>query len=288
MHAIELSGISKSYAGKPALRQIDLKLESGRFHALLGHNGAGKSTLMRILARTLAADAGSGSVLGVPLDEDRGALNHKVGYVMETLSYSVPTDLMTFFRFYATLYPRWDDALFNRNVREMRLDLGQAFNELSRGQRMQIAFAAALAIRPELLLLDEISAVLDPHARAFFMHELGEFTKKGGTVLLATNLVSEIHELADDLVLLEQGALRLADSFAHIGSRFVKVRAKGARAHPIFHERDCIEIGVNSDRSTSYIVSQETAQRHQLPPELLDRRAVTAQDALIYFTGAVP
>lgn len=285
MITIDLRGLRKSFDSNVVLKDINLQLEAGKFYALLGQNGAGKSTLMRVLMRYESFDNGSGQVLNVALDSDDALLNSQIGFVTETLEFNLNVSIAELFRLHARLYPNWSQDIFVSNLNEMRLDTGKVFGSLSRGQKMQVAFAAALAIRPKILLLDEISSVLDAHARSHFMKKLKAYAQAGGTVLLATNMVSEVHEIADQLILIDNGVIYMNTALDEIASRFRKVRRLASVEHPLFTHKDCVEIGVNSDQSVSYIAPVELIDRQQVPGEWVDKRAITAFDVFVYYTG---
>ncbi|MBI3557673.1 MAG: ABC transporter ATP-binding protein [Deltaproteobacteria bacterium] len=282
--AIKLVNVTRSYGSNLALRGVSLELEAGNFYILLGKNGAGKSTLMRLLMRYEMPDTGSGTVLGQPIDSESDAFNLEIGYVSESLDYHLPLRMNKLFSYFAEIYPRWDRAIFEGMLRELRIDLNKHFRELSRGQKMQVAFAAAAAIQPKLLILDEITAVLDANARAFFMDYLGRFTRQGGTVVMATNIVSEVQNYANHMILMHDGLVSLDVPVRDLSKLFLKIRRAQNEPHPIFNTTDCVEVALNSDGSTSHIVSRELSQKFEVPERLHDYRGITAEEIFIYFT----
>src|SRR5262249_27252773 len=106
--ALELEGIRKQYGRNEALRRGALPLSPGRFYALVGSNGSGKSTLMRVIARREPPDAGTGRILGTPLDADVSAHGLRVAFVHEDLSYDVPLSIAAFFERYPRMHVGWD------------------------------------------------------------------------------------------------------------------------------------------------------------------------------------
>lgn len=193
----------KSYGKQSVLNQLSFQLEEGKFYALLGKNGAGKSTLLKILLRVELPTSGTTHICGHSLEEDHGDQNQSIGYVSESLDYTFPLSVQKLFTHFKHFYPNWDQSLFDLILQTLRLDPSKIFLQLSRGQKMQVAFAAALAMQPKIVFLTEITAVLDASARSYFMKLLGQFTKNGGTVLMATNLVTEVQHYADYLLLLD-------------------------------------------------------------------------------------
>jgi ABC-2 type transport system ATP-binding protein len=281
---IQLQKISKSFGRNIVLKDVSLKLEQGKFYALLGKNGAGKSTLMRIIMRYEQADAGEGWIFNKSLDDDADELNLQIGYVSEALDYLLPVKIEKLFSHFGGIYPKWDQGVFDNVLRHLRIDQTKYFRELSRGQKMQVALAAAIAIRPKLIVLDEITAVLDASARSYFMNYLGKFTKEGGTVLMATNIVSEVQHYADHMILIDEGRVKLDLPLSEVSKMFCKLRKQFGREHDVFKDDTCVEVGINSDKSTSYLISADRVQKYRFADEIYDNRGVTAEELFIYYT----
>ncbi len=279
---IELRDVEVRFDGRPVLRRIALTQEAGSFTALVGKNGAGKSTLIRLLVRQVPLSGGGGRVLGRELDDDPPQGSAGIGYVSETIDYAVEMPMARFFASYSKLHSSWDQELFDAILRDLGLAADGVFSRLSRGQRMQVAFAAAAAARPRLLLLDEITSVLDAHARAYVLGFLGRFVADGGTVLMATNIITEVHHYANRVVLLDEGLVLLDSSIAELLPRFVKLRRRQGRDHPLFADSALAQVGLNSDGSVSYLAPVERAG--EAPEEFLDRRGITLEELFIYHT----
>lgn len=281
---IEFRGISKSFGGNVVLRDVTLKLEQGRFYALLGKNGAGKSTLMKILMRYEQPDKGESWIFDKPLSGDFGEINREIGYVSESLDFALPLKIRELFKHWATAFPKWEQRVFDDFLAKLRVDQDKYFKELSRGQKMQVAFAAAAAIKPRLIVLDEITAVLDAAARQLVMNYLGAFAREGGTVIMATNIVSEVQHYADHLILIDDGKILFDKPLADVSKTFRKLRKPQGQEHEIFRDPSCVEVGLNSDGSLSYLIDGAAASRHTLTHELDDKRGVTAEEIFIYHT----
>lgn len=282
--AVELTNISKYYGSSRALQNVSLQFREGGFYILLGKNGAGKSTLMKVLMRYETPDSGSGTVLGFPLESESNDFNLEIGYVSEALDYHLPLRMNRLFSYFSEIYPKWDQSLFEGVLHELKIDLKKHFRELSRGQKMQVAFSAAIAIHPKLLLLDEITAVLDANARGFFMGYLGKFVRSGGTVVMATNIVSEVQNYADHMVLLHDGSVSLDVPVSDLSKLFLKIRCRPGERHRVCDEKACVEVSLNSDGSASYIVGRDVAVSYEIPQQLLDHRGITAEEIFVYFT----
>ncbi|WP_367135278.1 ATP-binding cassette domain-containing protein [Saccharothrix sp. HUAS TT1] len=194
--AVRARGLGKRYRSKWALRECAFDLPAGRVAALVGANGAGKTTLMSVLAGLLGADEGSATATG------------RVAFVSQekpVYRHFSATDVL---RLGARLNVVWDEPRARRWLERFEVPLDRACGKLSGGQQAQVAFALALGSRPDVLMLDEPLANLDPLARREVSAELlSEVTETGMTVLLSTHIVAELSGVADYLLLLAHGRL---------------------------------------------------------------------------------
>ena len=164
---VEATGLGKRYRRRWALADCTLAIPAGRVVGLVGPNGAGKTTLLQLAAGLLAPTAGMITVLGKRPGEP-GQLR-AVGFVAQDTPTYAGLSVAGHLRMGSWLNPGWDDELAGRRIRQLGLDLRQRAGALSGGQRAQLALTLAVAKRPELLLLDEPVASLDPLARREFL-----------------------------------------------------------------------------------------------------------------------
>ena len=148
---------------------------------------------------------------------------------------------------------------------------------------MQLSLILSLAMNPKLILLDEITSVLDTKARKFFLDELKQFTQRGGAVVITSNIVSELDYYSDRVIILNDGVVRLDAKRDEISTEFVKLRKKHDDEYPVFLDENCIWAGINSDRSESFILDKELVEKYQVDKELLDKRMVTLEDIFLYY-----
>ena len=279
---LKVSGLSKFFFDRPILHNINLCLEPGRFHVLLGRNGVGKSTLMKVIMGQEAADVGRVELLGHDRASAR-SLNGEIGFVSECLTFQIPLPIAALFEKIGGSYPRWDHDLFLKFLADFRLNPDGYFASLSRGQRMQVAFAAAAALRPKLFLLDEITSVLDADARNRVLEHLRECLAGGASVLLTTNIVSEAQNYADHLILMESGRIGLDAPVREVSERFCKIRRKPGEEHRAFSSPASVSLGANSDRSVSYILERKNLEGLAPPAASVDQRRVTLEEIFLYF-----
>jgi ABC-2 type transport system ATP-binding protein len=208
--ALEAIDLDKHYGRRRALTGCTLRVPPGHVVGLVGPNGAGKSTLLQLAVGLLRPTAGTISVLGRRPGSDRAQLG-RVGYVAQDAPVYARLSVGDHLRLGAKLNPRWDDRLANERVATLGLDREQHAGRLSGGQRAQLALTLAIAKRPELLVLDEPVASLDPLARREFMQGLMEHIAEHRTsVILSSHLVGDLERVCDYVVVLASSRVQIA------------------------------------------------------------------------------
>ncbi|MGW0390420.1 ABC transporter ATP-binding protein [Streptomyces sp. NPDC003042] len=207
--AVEARGLGKRYRRGWALRDCSFRIPAGRIAALVGPNGAGKSTLLSLAARLVEPSAGELSVFGLPVAA-RDSMT-RWAYLGQDKPLFKRFTVAETLRMGQELNPAWDQAVAARIVRAGDVPLQAKIADLSGGQRTRVAFALAFGKRPELLLLDEPMADLDPVAR----DEIGslllsEAAEHGTTVLMSSHALSEIEHMCDYVLVLAGGRVRMA------------------------------------------------------------------------------
>jgi ABC-2 type transport system ATP-binding protein len=211
MTALRLDGLGKRYGSKWALRDCTLEIPTGTVTALVGPNGAGKTTLLQLAMGLRRPTAGSARVLGLSPERDARKLLPRVGFVAQDHPLHRGFTIAETLRLGRKLNPRWDDAVARQRIERLELSPGQRVGRLSGGQQAQVALTLALAKRPELLLLDEPVASLDPLARREFLTALMESVSEGElTVVLSSHLLADLERVCDHLVILSQARTQLA------------------------------------------------------------------------------
>jgi ABC-2 type transport system ATP-binding protein len=208
--AVRAQALGKRYRAKWALRECTFELPAGRVAALVGANGAGKTTLMTVLAGLLDADEGSVGAVG------------RVAFVSQEKPVYRHFSVVDMLRLGARLNVVWDETRARRWLARFEIPLDRACGKLSGGQQAQVAFALAIGSRPDVLMLDEPLANLDPLARREVTSELlAEVDETGMTVLLSTHVVAELSGVADYLLLLAHGRLLAGGDLDELLARHV-------------------------------------------------------------------
>jgi ABC-2 type transport system ATP-binding protein len=200
--AIDVAGLSKSFSGHEVVHDLSMQVKRGTIYGFLGPNGSGKTTTIRMLCGLLTPDAGEGTCLGYDIRRDADKIKRQVGYMTQRFSLYQDLSVRENLEFVARLYglPNAKDA-----AREMIRRIGltgreeQLAGELSGGWKQRLALGACTLPNPQLLLLDEPTAGVDPKARRDFWNEIHALAAEGLTVLVSTHYMDEAercHEIA--------------------------------------------------------------------------------------------
>jgi ABC-2 type transport system ATP-binding protein len=208
--AVAARGLGKRYRGTQALTDCTLDIPAGRVAGLVGPNGAGKTTLLHLATGMLTPTSGTIEVLGGRPGGSPAQLA-RVGFVAQDTPTYAALSVADHLRMGERMNPRWDAGLARDRIGRLGLDPAKKAGKLSGGQRAQLALTLAVAKRPELLLLDEPVASLDPLARREFLQSLMEFTAdQQVSVVLSSHLVADLERVCDYLIVLVASRVRVA------------------------------------------------------------------------------
>ncbi len=205
---IELRGIKKSYDGKEVLSGLDLSVRRGSVLGLLGINGAGKTTLIKCTLGLIRPQSGEARLLGEPAWTLSAEAKSRIGYVPQVINLYPWMTVRNVIDYTAAFYPSWNHELVERLIRELDIPADDRIGPLSVGQLQKVAILLALGHEPDLLILDEPAASLDPLARRRFLRmiiELAEPDRR--TVLFSTHITSDLERVADSVAILKSGVI---------------------------------------------------------------------------------
>jgi ABC-2 type transport system ATP-binding protein len=209
--ALELDGLTKRFGAKVAVDDLTLTVARGEIFGFLGPNGAGKSTTIRLLLNLLRPDAGSARILGIPSTDVATAHRH-LGYVPGEVALWPQLTGRETLEVLGNLSGRVDHAFRDELVARFHLDLDVRVRAYSKGNRQKVALIAAFMTRPEVLLLDEPTAGLDPLMEDEFQKITRDAASRGQTVFLSSHLLAEVEDLCSRVAILRAGRLvELAD-----------------------------------------------------------------------------
>jgi ABC-2 type transport system ATP-binding protein len=207
---LEATGLGKRYGQRWALRDCTLSIPGGPVVALVGPNGAGKTTPLHLAVGLLVPTSGAIEVLGGRPAHGPAQLG-RVGFVAQETPVYAGLSVSGHLRMGAWLNAGWDAPLAERRIRQVGLDPRQRAGKLSGGQRAQLALTLAIAKRPELVLLDEPVASLDPLARREFLQGLMEVVAEHGIgIVLSSHLIADLERVCDYLVVLAASQVQVA------------------------------------------------------------------------------
>ena len=192
--AIDVRGLTKTYGGRAVVDHLDLKVPRGAIYGFLGPNGSGKTTTIRMVCGLLKPDAGEGACLGFDVIKESEKIKQRVGYMTQRFSLYEDLSIRENLDFIARLYGLDDRAA---RVHRALEDLGlagraqQLAGTLSGGWKQRLALSACMIHEPDLLLLDEPTAGVDPKARRDFWDQIRRFAKAGVTTLVSTHYMDE-------------------------------------------------------------------------------------------------
>ena len=223
--------LTRRFGAKRAVDGVTLQVPRGVVYGLVGENGAGKTTLIKLALGLLRPNEGAVRVFGVdPVRDPEAALSH-IGYLSE--DHDVPRWMRVeeLMRYTRAFYPKWDQAYADELLQRFDLDRRAKIKNLSRGQRAQAGLLAAMAHRPDLLLLDEPSSGLDPVVRREILGAIiRTVAEEGRTVLFSSHLVDEVERVADHVAMIHEGRIVLDSPLDAIKSSHHRLTLRFAEA----------------------------------------------------------
>lgn len=203
---LSLDNVKKSFGSLPVLDGLGFTVAEGEVFGFLGRNGAGKSTAIRLMMGITGFDSGKIEIFGKPLHKDLIKIRQRIGYVAQEQNmypWMTPKVLSSFVKGF---YPRWDEGRYKQLISNFDLPVKRRIGTFSGGMKAKLALSVALSTRPELLILDEPTAGMDPVARREFLDLVREQAlRDGATTLFSTHLIDEIEAVADRIAIVESG-----------------------------------------------------------------------------------
>jgi len=236
---ISLEKLTKSYGPHRGIIDIDLEVAQGETFGFLGPNGAGKTTTIRTMLDLIRPSSGQARVFGIESSADPVAIHRRVGYVPgEFALYDRLTGRQTL-EYFANLRGGVDVDYQASLIERFDLDASRRFKEYSKGNKQKVGVIAALQHRPELLILDEPTAGLDPLVQQTFFEILREAVGGGATVFLSSHILSEVEKSCDRVAIIRDGRLvkvGTVDSLRDLAHHEVELRFAGTVPVAAFEE----------------------------------------------------
>jgi ABC-2 type transport system ATP-binding protein len=245
--------LGKRYGRRWALTDCGLEVPSGHVVGLVGPNGAGKTTLLNLAVGLLTPSAGSIEVLGAPA----GATMAKVGFVAQDTPTYQRLSVAEHLKLGAKLNPGWDASVADQRIEYLGLDPKQRAGRLSGGQRAQLALTLGLAKRPDLLILDEPVAALDPLARREFLQNLmAAVAEHELSVVLSSHLVSDVERACDYLIVLVDSRVQVSGEIDDLLATHFRITGPRRDANALPQNQHVIEES-HTDRQSTFLIRTE-------------------------------
>lgn len=283
---IRLQNVTKTFGSFKALDALSLTVPKGAVYGLVGPNGAGKSTAIRHLTGVYRPDSGSITIGGKPVYEN-AAVKETIGYIPDEIFFFPSANLEEMRKFYKGLYPKFDDALFNRMKDIFRLPENTPVRRYSKGMQKQAAFQLSVATRPEVLILDEPVDGLDPVMRRQVMSLiLSDVADRETTVLISSHNLRELEDVCDHVGIMDHGKMLLEKSLADMQGNTHKLQIVGQipAGLEVLHE-------TSSGRLSTLIVRGSLrdirAKAAAAEPAYFDVLPLSLEEIFIYELGGV-
>ena len=283
---IELKNVTKTFGTFKALDGLTLTVPKGAVYGLVGPNGAGKSTAIRHLTGVYRPDSGEVNLDGRAVYENT-AVKETVGYIPDEIFFFPTATLEDMRRYYKGLYPKFDNALFERLKEVFKLPEKTPIRRYSKGMQKQAAFQLTLSCRPEVLILDEPVDGLDPVMRRQVMSLiLADVAERGITVLISSHNLRELEDVCDHVGIMDHGRMLLEKSLADMqgGTHKLQIVGEIPAGLKILHES-------SSGRLKTLIVRGSAVEIATLAeaakPAYFDVLPLSLEEIFIYELGGV-
>ncbi|MDE6599184.1 MAG: ABC transporter ATP-binding protein [Oscillospiraceae bacterium] len=226
---LSINGLAKSYKDF-TLKDASFEIEQGTVMGLIGQNGAGKTTIIRLIMNMINRDGGTVKVCGLDNINDEIAVKNKIGYVSDESFFFYNTNLARTAKACSYAYDNWDADKFADFLKKWELPEKKKIAALSKGMQTKAMLAVALSHNPELLILDEPTAGLDPVARIEILDLLRDFVSDGKrSVLFSTHITGDLDKIADVITLIIDGQIRESMSIDAIEDRYAVISGASSK-----------------------------------------------------------
>lgn len=219
MSILESNALTKSYNGKIALNNVNLKLEPGRIIGLLGPNGSGKTTFIKICAGLLTPTSGEVTIGGEPIGPDTKEI---VAYLPERTYLSKWTKVSEILNFFEDMYDNFDKEMAYKMLADLSIDPSDRLKNMSKGTREKVQLVLAMSRKASVYLLDEPMGGVDPAARDYILNTIMSNYNPEGSILISTHLIYDVENILNDVVMIKQGNVVCYDSVENIRNTYNK------------------------------------------------------------------
>lgn len=287
---IDVTGLTRHFGHRTALDDVSFQASEGFIYGLVGANGAGKTTLIKHLMGLLRARSGSVRVFGLDPVRDPVAVLRRIGYLSEERELPEWMSIDELMRYTEAYHPNWDMAYAKELLATFGLDPSKKVEELSRGMRAQTGLVAAVAHRPDLLILDEPSSGLDAVVRKDILDAIVRTVADDGrTVLFSSHLLEEVERMSDHVTMIHEGRVAFGGTMESICQSHQRINVRFTER---FEQAPKIDGALSIDgggRSWSVVHNGTTERLHEsvvrLGGEVVGSRDATLQEIFLARVG---
>jgi ABC-2 type transport system ATP-binding protein len=262
--------LAKSFDGKRVLEDVSFRVEPGDIVGVLGKNGAGKTTLLELMLGFSPPSSGSVELFGHEAFRLPGSAKTRVGFVPQRDELVNQLRAADQIGVVASFYTAWDDDLVNRLSHAWEVDLRERISTMSVGQRQKLSILLALGHRPDLVVLDEPVASLDPIARRQFLEQIVEVAADGNrAVVFSSHIVSDVERLASKIWIVKDNRMYWQGDCDSLKESIVRLHVRGTRALPdSFEVPNALSVQRNGTTATAIVRNLDSRQRDALAQRL--------------------
>ena len=287
---IEVRNLTKRFGDFTALDRLSMTVPTGTVYGLVGPNGAGKSTVIRHLTGIYRQDEGSATVDGQEIFENPG-VKSRIAYIPDDIFYFNTASITDMAKFYAGVYPTFSWERFETLKGAFDLDLKRPMRRFSKGMQKQAAFWLCMAMRPEIIILDEPVDGLDPvMRRQVWSIIMGDIAENGTTVLVSSHNLRELEDVCDHVGIMDHGKLLLERSLSELQENICKVLIALPDGAALPTGLDIVHQSATGHLLTLILRGQQediTALLSGAAPLFMDVVPLTLEEIFIYELGGV-
>ena len=279
MNAIELCGVNKSYDNF-TLNNVSFSVPKGCGVGLIGENGAGKSTILKAILNLIHIDSGAIMLFGKDHTKQEILTREKIGTVFEECEFPPYLNAPEVSNVMQHIYRTWDKAAFLSYLKQFHLPEKKRVKEYSRGMKMKLSIAAALADHPSLLILDEATSGLDPIVREEILDILRDFIQsEENSILLSSHITTDLDKIADYITFIHEGNIMFHETKDDLTDRLGILRCSGEDFSQLM-PGECIRFRRQAFGMEA-LVRDRAAARRKFPSAVID--PVTIEDIMLFY-----
>ena len=282
-HAINVKGLTKNYPNF-SINNINLVVPKGYIVGLIGENGAGKSTTIKSILNLINKDSGSIEVFGLDHSKYELEIKQRIGIVFDESHFPDQLKAKDINTMMKNIYQNWDTPLFNQYLKQFKLPENQIIKEFSRGMKMKLSLATALAHHPKLLILDEPTIGLDPIVRNEILDIFLDFIQdEEHSILISSHITSDLEKIADYITFIHEGNIIFSESKDALLNDYVIIKCREQELTQI----DPIDIIHSKKTGQIYEILVKDKQKMEIKYRNLIMDQPSIEDLMLIYIGGM-